>query len=333
MGLLYLAVLGPPEVFHDGSHLAFSLRKAQALLVYLAVEGGMHPGSKLAALLGPDSDPSDARNALRNAIALLRSLLADADSSAEQHSHLLSEHELLGLDPHTPLEFDLDVVQQAWKQAQGLSAFLSEPQRAESVAQWQYALSLVRGPFLDGFWLGEQAPFDEWHEQQQRQWQVRPEVLFDRLSSGYEAAGEQEQARATLTRWLALDPLQEEAYRRLMRVHLALGDATAALQVYATCGARLADELQIKPSADTMALAEHIRTTAARQGSPPARSATATMESRPPGELVAPLVGRAGAFSQLVGRYQQARQGQPQAVLVVGEARIGKTRLTTEFLG
>src|SRR6266446_6728462 len=201
MGLLYLAVLGPPEVFHDGSHLAFSLRKAQALLVYLAVEGGMHPRSKLAALLWPDSDPSDARNALRNVIALLRSLLAGTDSSAEQHSHLLSEHALLGLDPHTPLESDVDVIQQAYKQAQGLSAFLSE-----------------------------------------RQWQVRLQLLFDRLSSGYEAAGEQEQARATLIRWLALDPLQEEAYRRLMRVRLALGDATAALQVYATCRARLAEE-------------------------------------------------------------------------------------------
>ncbi len=37
MGLLRLAVLGPPEVMHDGSRLAFALRKAQALLLYLAV--------------------------------------------------------------------------------------------------------------------------------------------------------------------------------------------------------------------------------------------------------------------------------------------------------
>ena len=42
MGLLRLAVLGPPEVLHDGNRLAFPLRKAQALLLYLAVEGGMH---------------------------------------------------------------------------------------------------------------------------------------------------------------------------------------------------------------------------------------------------------------------------------------------------
>ncbi len=168
MGLLRLAVLGSPEVFHNGSRLPFSLRKAQALLLYLAVERGMHPRSKLAAFLWPDSEPHDARTALRNALALLRSLLAD-DPSAAQHSHLLSEHDLLGLDPQDPLELDLDVVQQAWQQAQELSTLPSEEQRAALVAHWQDALSLVRGPFLEGFWLREEAPFDEWVRQQQQQ--------------------------------------------------------------------------------------------------------------------------------------------------------------------
>jgi DNA-binding SARP family transcriptional activator len=324
MGLLRLAVLGSPEVFHDGSRLMFSLRKAQALLLYLAVEGGLHPRSKLAAFLWPNSEPHDARTGLRNALALLRSLLADPDASASQpSSHLLSEHELLGLDPQAALELDLDVVLQACKQAQEISASTSEEQRAALVATFQHALSLVRGPFLDGFWLGEQAPFDEWVQQQrqQHQWQVRLQLLLDRLSSWQEAAGELEQARAILLRWLALDPLQEEAYRRLMRVQLALGDATAALQVYATCRVRLADTLQVEPSPDTMALAEHIRATA-----------SATLASGPPSELVAPLVGRAATFARLVGRYQQARQGQPQAVLVIGEAGIGKTRLASEFV-
>jgi len=72
MGLLRLAVLGPPEIFHDGSRLTFSLRKAQALLLYLAVEGGLHSRSKLAALLWPDSETSDARRTLRNALGLRR---------------------------------------------------------------------------------------------------------------------------------------------------------------------------------------------------------------------------------------------------------------------
>src|SRR5258708_27247288 len=117
-----------------------------------------------------------------------------------------------------------------------------------------------------------------------------------------------------------------------MRVQLALGDASAALQVYATCRARLAEELQVKPAADPVALAEHIRATAARRGSPTARPTTGMAASRRPSELVAPLVGRAAAFSQLVTRYQQALHGQAQAVLVVGEAGIGKTRLAAEFV-
>lgn len=55
-GPLRVAVLGSPEVIHDGSRLTFSLRKAQALLLYPAVEKGLHPRSKLAALLWPNSE-------------------------------------------------------------------------------------------------------------------------------------------------------------------------------------------------------------------------------------------------------------------------------------
>src|SRR2546429_2241090 len=209
MSLLRLAVLGPPQVVHDGRRLSFALHKAQALLLYLAVEGGMHPRSKLAAFLWPDSEPHDARTALRNALTLLRRLLADSDASPAGHSHLRSERDLLGLDPHAPFELDLDIVQQAYQQARRISAFPSEPQGSALAAQVQQALALVHGPFLDGFWLGEEAPFDEWVLQQQQQWQVRLQLLGERLSSWQEEAGELEQARATLTRWLALDPLQE----------------------------------------------------------------------------------------------------------------------------
>src|SRR5437870_5676742 len=243
MSVLRLAVLGPHQVFHEGRRLSFALRKAQALLLYLAVEGGLHPRSQLAALLWPDSEPQGARTALRNALTLLRRLLADLDPSAPAHSHLLREHELLGLDPQAPLALDLEVVQQAYHQAQRHSTLPSQEQRAALVSQVQHALALVRGPFLDGFWLRGESGFDQWVQQQQQQWQVRLQLLFERLSCWQETGGELEQAQATLLCWLALDPLAEEAYRRLMRVDLALGDASAAWQVYATCRARLAEEL------------------------------------------------------------------------------------------
>jgi predicted ATPase len=49
--------------------------------------------------------------------------------------------------------------------------------------------------------------------------------------------------------------------------------------------------------------------------------------------LVAPFVGRTGAYRQLLSSFQQARGGQPQVVLVEGEAGIGKTRLAVEWIG
>ncbi|HEX6477877.1 MAG TPA: AAA family ATPase [Ktedonobacteraceae bacterium] len=337
MGVLHLSVLGTPEVFHDDTRLTFSLRKAQALLLYLAVEGGMHPRSKLAAFLWPDSESHDARTALRNALALLRSLLADADASPATPPHLLQVGDLLGLNPQAPLELDLQRVQLAYQQAQLSSTPPTEEQRTVLVNHLQQALSLVRGPFLDGFWLRDEAPFDEWLQQQQHQWQVRLQLLFDRLSSWYEAALEHEQAQAILTRWLALDPLQEEAYRRLMRVHLALGEPNAARLVYATCRARLAQALQVEPSPQTVALAGRIRATATRRsrgvGFATTSRTSAMAENGPPDDLFTPLVGRGAVLSQLVARYQQARQGQPQVVLVVGEAGMGKTRLAGEFVG
>src|SRR5256885_2289264 len=224
MSLLRLAVLGPPQVVHDGRRLSFALHKAQALLLYLAVEGGMHPRSKLAAFLWPDSEPHDARTALRNALTLLRRLLSDDEASLAGHSHLRSERDLLGLDLHAPFELDLDVVQQAYQQARRISAFPSEPQGSALAAQVQHALALVRGSFLDGFWLGKEAPFDEWVQQQQQQWQGRVQVLLDRVSSWEEGGFEGGAALAPPTRWLAVDPPSEGAPRRLMRPPPAPGD-------------------------------------------------------------------------------------------------------------
>ena len=328
MGLLQVAVLGPPEVFHNGNRLTFSLRKAQALLLYLSLEGGLHARGKLAAFLWPDSEPEYARKALRNVLLLLRSLLAHPDSPLPLPDHLLSQRDLIGLDQEAQLSLDYPVVLRVYSRVQQFSTLPASEQRASLIKEVQQALSLVRGPVLDGFWLGEDAPFDEWLLQQQQQWQVRLHLLYDRLSLWQGTSGEFEQARMTLTRWLGLDPLHEEAYRRLMQAHLALGDPEAALQVYATCRARLAEELQVPPSAETVALAEDVRTHLLHRREP-----TLPLQSNePPRVLRSPLIGRASTFSHLVDRYQDARQGHPQGVIIEGEAGIGKTRLVSEFI-
>src|SRR5207237_7600645 len=117
---------------------------------------------------------------------------------------------------------DLEVVQQAYQQAQRHSTLPCQEQRAALVSQVQHALALVRGPFLEGFWLREETGFDAWVQQQQQQWQVRLQLLFERLSSWQESAGELEPVRATLLRWLVLDRRSEEGSRGMLLVNLEM---------------------------------------------------------------------------------------------------------------
>src|SRR5260370_27190496 len=108
----------------------------------------MHPRGKLAAFLWPDSELPDARKTLRNALALLRSLLADANSAPAQHTHLLSQGELIGLNPQASLQLDLAVVQPASNAAQRFSTPPPEPPPAALVSQLPQAPPLVRGTVL-----------------------------------------------------------------------------------------------------------------------------------------------------------------------------------------
>src|SRR4051794_20568965 len=83
MGHLSLALLGAPEVRHDGILLTFPTRKVLALLIYLAVEGGQQSRDKLTALFWPDSDAEHARLAFRRTLALLRQTLGEAAEQIE----------------------------------------------------------------------------------------------------------------------------------------------------------------------------------------------------------------------------------------------------------
>ena len=84
MGLLRLAFVGTPEVYHSGRAVTFPTRKALALLAYLAVEGGRHSREAIAALFWPESDAEQASGSLRYTLTALRGALDEADGVAEQ---------------------------------------------------------------------------------------------------------------------------------------------------------------------------------------------------------------------------------------------------------
>jgi predicted ATPase len=186
------------------------------------------------------------------------------------------------------------------------------------------AVDCLRGDFLAGFSLGDAPGFDDWAAAQREVWRRRLGLILDRLSEIQFARGEFAGSTETASRWIALHAFNEIAYRRKMRAHFAAGERGQALETYQACQAVLADELGIEPEPDTAALAERIQT----QASPiqPHHSETSVVFL---GNLFA---GRTSEYQILVNSYARAAVGQPQFIVLHGEAGIGKTRLARKFL-
>ncbi len=333
MSQLQLSLLGTPVVKHGERTLTFSTRKAMALLIYLVVEGGMHPRKTLSESFWPELDAEHGRAALRATLLELRKLLERSHGPGEL-AHLLAERDTLGFDQGSPLVLDLRLVESASKQVgRGIEPLASQV-RGELLAQLEQATHQVRGPFLAGFTLRDSQFFDDWTRQHREYWHLRVHQLFDVLSKLYERAGDGERAIETVSRWLSFDPLNEEGYRRMMRLRFSQGDRAGALRAYANGRAVLADQLQVEPEPETVALAKRIRHTApVRSQQVRSLQPVQTSPGRPPANLLdGPFLGRTAEFGTLIECYQRVHAGQPQLVLLQGETGIGKTRLASEFV-
>lgn len=320
MGQVRVALLGAPEISHAGEPLVLPTRKALALLAYLVVEGGIHAREKLAALLWPESAAAQSRAALRYTLSCLRAALRDDGSS----SHLI-EGDALGFDFGTPEELDFDL-----RYFQASSAPLQPGETRQAlVARLQLASDLWRGEFLEGFSLRDAPEFDVWVTYHAENWRRRMLLVLDSLSQAQADEGLVAQARETTDRWVRLSPLQERAYQRWIQLALAAGDRAAALHAYETCRNVLQRELGVTPAPETEVLAQRAQTPAF---APPVAKVRVPLGERAPTLLHEPLVGRATELAQSMEAYHVAGAGQTRALLLQGEAGIGKTRLAAEFL-
>src|SRR5437870_11316822 len=298
MSQLQLSLLGAPIVKHGERTLTFSTRKALALLVYLAVEGGLHTRQTLSEAFWPELDAEHGRAALRATLLELRKLLERSHAPGER-THLLVERETVALEQNSSLLLDLRIVEALSKHI-GRGVDPPAGQEPEAwLAQLEQATRLARGPFLASFTLRDSQFFDDWTRQHREYWHLRVHQLFDALSKLYERAGEGERAIETVSRWLSFDPLNEEGYRRLIRLRFSQGDRVGVLRAYANGRDVLASELQVEPEPETVALAKRIRQAApvrTPQLQPPHAS-----PGQPPAKLLdGPLLGRTAEFGTLI---------------------------------
>lgn len=346
MGQLRISALGAPEVRHEERVVKFRSRKVLALLLYLAIEGHTVTRQKVSALLWPDSDEAAARSTLRRTLADLRGALDESPV----HTHLVVERGALAFAFLPGDELDVRVVDAALElQLPSDDPPTGASARQAALEQLQRADRLCRSPFLDGFSLDDAPDFEQWISEQRASWLRRANLICERLAALQYECGDVPGAIETVHHWLARDPLQEAAYRRLMLLHLSLANTREALAAYDNCCHVLATELHTRPLPETQVLAERIRL-AASDGAARGRSgashgvraqipetllvaAESSSEPSSSPELILPLVGRSEQRLQMVDAFQAVRRGQSRVVIVTGEAGIGKTRLAQDFSG
>ena len=125
-------------------------------------------------------------------------------------------------------------------------------------------------------------------------------------------------------RLVRIDPLSEEAHRKLIRLYALSGRRGRALAHYEDLVDLLDRELGVEPLEETTALCRSLR-----DGEGPAGDLPDVPEPTGP---VLPLVGRDEPLAALETPWREALSGRGRLTLVVGDDGVGKTRLVKTFL-
>src|SRR5262250_324116 len=319
MAKLQLALLGGFEArTASGLSLAMSRKKAQMLLAYLA----MHPThthlrDKLATLLWDDAPAEQARQSLRQTLFAIRQALP-VDPTLVDGDHVAFAAEAVAVDVS---EFE-------------------QLARSDDPDDLERAAALYQGDLLEGIRAGS-AQFEEWLRAERERLHELALEVFAKLLGHQMKLGATEPAIQTALRLLSLDPLQEVTHRALMRLYAGQARRAAALRQYQLCVDVLQRELGVEPEEATKQV---YRELLPQQGTTPAAhqaSDTQPLRQRRRRGLrrrhrarraTAPLIGRAAEVEQLSQALAKACASHGQAIALLGEAGIGKTRLITALL-
>jgi predicted ATPase/DNA-binding SARP family transcriptional activator len=296
---LKLHLLGRPLIELGSEPVdGFVSEKALALLGYLAVQRGGLARERLAGLFWGDMPGERARANLRMAVYNLQQLLP---------GHLQATR--LSVAFNRQPDYWLDV-EQFERQLAAVSQLLPHP-----IETLKRALSLYRGEFMQGIYLGGSPELEEWLLVERERLRQLALEGFQRYAGVLMDAGKYASAAGALRRLLRLEPWQEAAHRQLMLALARGGDYTAALAQYETCRRLLAEELSVQPMPETTRLYERIR--AARD---------LPFRHNLPSHAT-PFIGREAVVQELI---QMLTNPSRRLVTITGPGGAGKSRLALQ---
>ena len=198
--------------------------RAESLLAYLLLHrDAPQPRQRLAFLLWPDSSEAQARTNLRHVLHTLRRALPDADRFLDVAPRTLRWRRT------RRCWLDVAVFEEALARRRGSRRARSGRTTAAICSRAATTTGCSRS--ASGCAIS----------------------ISTRSSARPRGAGARRLGRAVryAERLVRHDPLREETYRLLMRLHAARGDRARALRAYHVCTATLERELGVEPSAAT----------------------------------------------------------------------------------
>jgi DNA-binding SARP family transcriptional activator len=283
-----LSLLGAPRLETPSKTLSLEGRLA-AVLAYLSLEGAT-PKYKLAGLLWPDSGETAARNNMRQLLRRFRASAGDiilGDDRIELHS-----------------EIEVDVKKLSYLETPSLELLNQDAE------------------FLEGLDFDDAPDFTQWLESTREELFTLRTQSAEREASRLEQNGNFRQALEYALVRLKLEPLAEEAYRQVAKLHYLQGDRSAALATLERCHVTLEEELGVSPLPETLELQRLIESgTALAHTTQKIKATIPTSISRPP-----LLAGREREWERMEAAWQNG-----QAVIVSGVPGVGKSRLVRDF--
>ncbi|MEK6253458.1 MAG: AAA family ATPase, partial [Gemmatimonadales bacterium] len=195
-----------------------------------------------------------------------------------------------------------------------------EFEQALRAGELSLAVDLYRGPFADNLARVGTDDFERWLEAERIRLSRLGEMALRRYVRQCDEAGRWGEMCVAALRLVKLSSLDEEAHRALMRGLWLHGDAASAIRHYEEVVASLEKEFPEGVSEETQLLAQRIRSTPAPEP---------WIDNL--GELQSPFLGREEEMETLRTAVRNTSEAPETAILVSGEAGIGKSRLVSEF--
>jgi DNA-binding SARP family transcriptional activator len=248
---LVIRLLGRFQVLRDGSAVEHWRRsKSRALLKYLVARRQPVPRDALLEILWPDAAPEDALNNLRVVLHALRAdLRSIAGVEGRDVDYILGDGNTFQLNPSAPVWVDAD----AFSAHVALGRMHERKQRtADAMREYEAAEAL----YLDDYLVED--TYEDWTHVRREELKDQYLMVLTKLADHCLRQGDAEGCVARCHRILAKDVCREDAYRRLMRSYLLLGQRSRAAQWYDLCVQTLRREFDVSPSAQTQALYQQI---------------------------------------------------------------------------